>query len=279
MALGPNKRFSLNTGSQADTRQVTTVVHRLDLAVDASLTKAWTFPATDTIRESTTVLWQRNGLRIGVLAPAARAAFRETLGPVHGEHRRLVVGTRIPVKLAASTGALAPLTLVLAESDDTAQETTIAGGVVQLLLRVHALDTGQSFVELTPQHHQPRRTYFQDPRERTAAPTTPGHLPLPSDLIGTPFRPLIATVGLGPGEALVVGPILRSGGKTPATPTPEEEATDDDTKIEVQDDATDADEETSDPDHSPRRLGHVLMTGRRMTRAVQSIYLIERPSR
>lgn len=253
-------------------RLVKTMIWRIDLPIDTSIEKAWNSLSTQSISADVEAMWRHNGFRIGILPRTARPAFLAALTPVYGEHARRVLGSGLPIRLAVAPRGHRTVTLLRPTPSGLPRPHVIEEGTTQLLMQVLVLDSGRRIVEITPHLHLPRRTFFRNPRAKV--PASSGPPPLPLDLEGTWFRDLTLTVTLSRGESLVIGPQQRD-----TTPVAVEVKRDKSaTRSRIgQHNAAEAEGQTADtPQQS---LGRTILTARRLTHRVQSLYLVEQPTR
>lgn len=265
------------TGTTATPRRlVKTMIRRVDLPIDASIEKAWDALATQSIPADVEAMWRHNGFRIGILPPSVRPAFLAALTPIYGEHTRRVLGSGLPVRLAVAPSGHRTVTLLQPTPSAAPRPHVIEDGTTQLLMQMLVLDSGQHIIEVTPHHHLPRRRFFRDPRAEE--PASSGPPPLPRDLEGTWFRDLTLTVALARGESLVIGPRLRGTTPVAAEANRDESRT---TSSTGQSNATEAkDQAASGNEDTPQQnLGRTILTARRLTHRIQSLYLIEQPTR
>jgi len=257
----------------------TTGIRRVDLPLDAPLDAAWLRLTTRSIPPQIVASWRRNGLRAGVLPQGNRRAFLAALGPVYGHHTRLVVGYDAPIKLASSPGKLRSLSIILPTADNGTGHVEIKHGTAQLLLHVIAPDNGQRFLTVTPYHDVPPATTFRRPRRPQETPLVTGRVQVPKSTVrGTLFRELAITVALRQGETLIIGPHVPTATDRPQapdhgprhdTPPPERPSAEQHAKT------ASGEEDTTEM----RSLGRVILTAKRLTRPIKSIYLVDRPRR
>jgi len=246
-----------------------TKIRRVDLPLDAPIGSAWDLVTEGPIGTKNVARWRRNGFRVGILPTEQRPAFLAALGSVHGHHQRVAVGKGTPVILATSRGDLPSINVFLDANEVGEHRTTIAGGSARLLLQIRDLEQGQPFLELFPDHHVPPRQLFPPPGPHTKDATWP-----PGEGKQPALRSLALTVPLGQGGALVIGASPSLGKPSPEVTSPREG----DTETPDQNASEDQDVAETEMPTAPT-LGIAILLARRFNHPIQSIYLVDRPTR
>lgn len=264
---------------QAPSKWVISVV-RMELPLDVPTNALWGKVDENAVSDLIRAVWQRNGLRLGVMDPYQLSDLDAVLPKVVGQSGARYFNATTPVPVWSSPTLRSPVTLSLAVPPMAPESVTLRDGKLNLLVSQSEFRGGVA-LSLVPHHHDPRPSLIpRDPMERK--------------LEGTVFEKLGARVLLQPGQYAVVGlywPWVDEIATAPPNlldePADTEDASDTDDAPPADNKETAVETGTANtgkplastvpsyrmPDLA-RSLGTVLMTGQRRSQPVQVVLMI-----
>jgi len=270
-------------GMDSTARTLYTGVHRLDLPYTANLVDAWALVNMAAVPETMSHWWHRNGLRAGVLAPDAQAAFFKALPPAYGRKQQLIIGSHKTSVLVRAAPPRRPAQVTFPVDSGPPQIMTLHKGRYQMLIRAIVLDSQRIALEIAPHHHVPQVSRFavtpqiskgESHHTSTIHVVPRSHRAMA--MAGRILYELTLSVVVPNGHLLVVG--LNQ-------PIPEEDPSSV-VHIEAGTVSTAAEPIVKDSSHSkpkgmavgPNNLGRALLGGTRVGRPIQMLLMIESPT-
>jgi hypothetical protein len=252
-------------------------VHRIDLPRDVNLSEAWSLVRAPRASPAVLALWQRNGLRVGVLESAAADSFPAALPAVHGHKEQLYIGSGAPLTLRLSAMLREPVPV--RSRVDGGDQGRLVGGQCRLRLHTTRLESGRRFAQLRFEHGPMRSKRAGDQLRAGAQSPRPDQSDTSDGAAHGNAAPLVLkdlslVVPLDSGQMIVMGRY-----DTDELPQETEEAQGD--SAEPSPAAESADDNADGPDRRAvaNNLGRTLFTDRRAGREVQVLILIASENR
>ncbi len=257
-------------------------VTRFDLPLDQPLNGLWDVVDEDAIAPLARGVWNRNGLRIGVLSTAQLDAFNGQLPAGFAEQTTQMIASSHLVPVRSSPRLRESVRVDLTIPPLAVRETFANRGRLRLLLGADVSDDRPTLLRLVPQQYVPRSTLL--PRN-----------PLEKELDGRVFEDLAVRIAAQPTRLVVVGlywpwaPAVDPNDANPfRTPPPspplsgDGEPADDTEAAEASETVEPADEAAADPESEPllepppllNHLGRALFTGVRFNQRFQMLLVI-----
>ncbi len=176
----------------AQSAKVSFRVLRVELPLDRSTRGLWSLLDESVLPDVSRVVWNGNGLRLGVLQPGDRDEFFEALAPVVDQTDIAFTASDRPTPLRVSPPLNATFTADLTRPGTLVRREQMEGGRLQLLAAVRPAAAGVAQFSLTPHHYKHRFSL------------TPRNV-LEKELDGRVYDELGVDVSLAPEQVLVLG--------------------------------------------------------------------------
>lgn len=132
---------------------VTSEIRWLELPLELTLQEAWAEVDETVLPEVSRLVWNANGLRVGVLQRSNRGAFIDKIREVKSARRAMHQGGTFPSPIRASPKLNADFFIDLTRPGTEARMVTVNRGKFQLLAAFEPVGGG-SRVALTPHHYK-----------------------------------------------------------------------------------------------------------------------------
>ena len=235
-------------------------ITRLDLPLEQPLNGLWDIVDEQAIAPLARGVWNRNGLRMGVISLDQWEPLHAQLPEIYATQTTQLLASAHPTPIRSSPRLRQPVRIDLTIPPMTVRETQAQRGRLRLLLNTIYEADAPGLLQFMPHHYVPRSTLL--PRD-----------PLEKELDGQLFHDLAIRLQARPDRVIVIGlywPWVASTDVNAANPYPAEPDPQADTADVVQPPLVPSLEPTALPNH----LGRSLFTSTRLRRKLQAILLI-----